>query len=139
MRLKACDQETKCLNQQTPPSEQLYVALPGHPLYGRLVSILRRRTTDTATHCLVEDPHHPTFCHQILERWLCAEPPPPAVLPNAAQRAIALSLVALDRLVQLVLAQQLLLQVDEHHEGTTAHSSGPDLAPHPGTPKSEAQ
>jgi hypothetical protein len=133
-----CDQETKYLNQPKPPSEQLYVALPGHPLYGRLVSILRRRTTDTATHCLVEDPHHPTFCYQMLERWLGTEPPPPAVLPTAAPRALALSLVALDRLVQLLLAQQLP-RMDEPHEGTTAHSTGSDLAPPPGTPKSETQ
>lgn len=133
-----CNQETKCLDQQTPLLEQLYVALPGHPLYGQVVSILRRRTTDTTTHCLVEDPQHPTFCYQILERWLCIDPPPPAPSRDASERAIALPLIALDRFVQLLLAQQSLL-ADENDEGDATHSSGADLAPHPRTPKSAAQ
>lgn len=85
------------------------MALPGHPLYGQVVSILRRRTTDTTTHCLVEDPQHPTFCYQMLERWLCIDPPPPAPSRDASERAIALPLIALDRFVQLLLAQQSLL------------------------------
>ena len=138
LRLSLCDQETKCLGQQTPRSEQLYVALPGHPLYGRRVSVLGRRRTDTTTHCRVEDPQHPTFCYQILARWLCVEPPPPAISPDVRQRAIALPLITLDRLVQLLLGQQLP-QADEHHEGTTGHSRGADLGPHSSDAESEAQ
>ena len=102
------------------------------------MSIVGRRTTDTATHCRVEDPQHPTFCYQILERWLCPEPPPPAVAPEACPRAIALPLVALDRLVQLLLAQQLP-QADEAHEGPTGDSHDVDLATHAGDPESETQ
>ena len=121
-----------------PLSEQRYVALPGHPLYGQVVSILRRRTTETTTHCLVEDPQHPTFCYQILERWLCTAPPPLAPSRGAAERAITLSLIALDRFVQLLLAQQSL-PADENDEGDATHSRGSDLVPHPHTPQSAAQ
>ena len=134
----ACNQETKYLDQLTPPSEQLYVALPGHPLYGCLVTVIRRRTTDTTTHCLVEDPDHPTFCHQILERWLSPEAPPPAPSRDFSQPVMALSLVALDRFVQLLLTQQSA-QGDENDEGDTTQCSRSDLAPHSRNTKSRAQ
>jgi hypothetical protein len=103
-----------------------------------LVPILRRRTTATATHCLVEDPEHPTFCYQLLARWLSAEPPPAAVSAETSQRVIAVSLVALDRFVQLLL-DKYLQGADESHESDTAHSGGADLAAHSGDTKSEAQ
>jgi hypothetical protein len=97
-----------------------------------VVSILRCRTTETTTYCLVEDPQHPTFCYQILKRWLCTDPPPPAPSHDAAEQAITLSLIALDRFVQLLLTQQSLL-ADENDEGDAIHSRGSDLVPHPRT------
>jgi hypothetical protein len=97
----------------------MYVVLPGHPLYGRCVPIVRRRTTATATHCLIADPDHPTFCYQILARWLSTQPPPPAVPSAAAPRALVVSLVALDRLVRFIGAK---------------HPGPPTSAPHDSLP-----
>ncbi len=131
-----CDQQRKCIGQQTPPLERLYVALPGHPLYGQAVLVVRRRTTNATPHCQVQDPKHPEFCYQILERWLSSEPPPAAACSPSSQRAIALSLVALDQFVQLLLAHHR--QLSESHEGDTTHSSGADLAASSSNPKSTA-
>ncbi len=100
----------------------MYVGLPGHPLYGRCVLIVRRRTTATATHCLIADPDHPTFCYQILERWLSTQSPPPAVPPAAAPRALVVSLVALDRLVRLVWAKHPGPPTSASHDPTPAAS-----------------
>lgn len=127
---QTCDQQTQSLDQQLLPPERLYVALPGHPLYGRSVPIIRRRITDTATHCLIEDPEHPSFCYQILARWLSAEPPPPAVPLPSTPGAIAVSLVALDRFVQLVWGKYPP-RASEGNDSEQAHPSGADLAAHP--------
>jgi len=113
------------------------VALPGHPLYGQAVLVVRRRTTDTTTHCQIQDPEHPAFCYQILERWLSSESPPAAASSPSSQNAIALSLVALDQFVQLLLAHHR--QPSKSHEGDTTHSGGADLAASPSNTKSTAE
>jgi hypothetical protein len=100
----SCDQPNQQSGQESPLSETLFVALPGHPLYGRGVHIIRRRSTSTATHCLIQDPDRPQFRYQILARWLSPSAPPPQAPP--AVSPLALSLVALDRLVQRLLGMR---------------------------------
>jgi hypothetical protein len=100
-----CHQQNQQSGQESPLSETLFVALPGHPLYGRSVHIVRRRSTSTATHCLIQDPDRPKFRYQILERWLSASAPPPPASP--AVSPLVLSLVALDRLLQRLLGMRL--------------------------------
>ena len=88
--------------QDGPTLDQQYVALPGHPFYGRSVQVVGRRVSRTYTRCIIEDPAHPGFHYHIFERWLSISPPPPEPNVVTAQTPIAISLVALDNLVHNV-------------------------------------
>jgi hypothetical protein len=84
-------------------SEEQFVSLPGHPFYGRQVTILERRTSGTYTRCVIEDPAHLGFHYHIPERWLSTSPPPPEPTRTTAHCPICLPLPALDRMVQIIL------------------------------------
>jgi hypothetical protein len=90
--------------QVGPQPEEQYVVLPGHPFYGRRVQVLGRRVSQTCTRCIIEDPAHPGFHYHMFERWLSTSPPPE---PDAvtAQMPIAISLIALDNLVQMMISK----------------------------------
>src|SRR5271166_4229608 len=76
-----------------PTLEERFVALPGHPWYGRRVQILGRRRTATSIRCIIQDGAHPGFHYQVPERWLLSSPPPdPAGMP--AIPTVCLPLVA---------------------------------------------
>ena len=136
---RACNQQTKSPDPPSPRSEPMYVVLPGHPLYGRCVPIVRRRTTATATHYLIADPDHPTFCYQILARWLSTQPPAPAVSSAAAPRALVVSLVALDRLVRFIRAKHPGPPTSAPHDSLPAVSNRSALGPASRRAQSPAQ
>jgi len=92
----------------------MYVALPGHPLYGRCVSIIRQRTMATATHCLIEDLDHPLFCYQILKRWLSIQPPPLAIPSPATPPAVVIHLARCPRSARPMAEGQAFWPHDEH-------------------------
>jgi hypothetical protein len=91
--------------QDGPTLDEQYVALPGHPFYGRRVQVVGRRVSRTYTRCIIEDPAHPGFHYHIFERWLSTSPPPPEPPPVTAQTPIAISLFALDNLVQMIVTK----------------------------------
>jgi hypothetical protein len=90
-------------SQEKQKSNEYYVALPGHPFYGRRVKVLQWRSSTTYTRCVIEDPEHRDFHHHIPERWLSVSPPPD-LAPVSGQDPIWLPLPALDRMVQMILA-----------------------------------
>jgi len=96
------------------------------------VSIIRQCTTATATHCLIEDPDHPPFCYQILKQWLSIQPPPLAIPSPAAPRQLSsISLVALDRLVQLLRAKHSGRMTSTPHDFAPTPASGSALGSTP--------
>jgi hypothetical protein len=90
-----------------------YVALPGHPFYGRQVHILSRHHAATRVSCLIASPDHPALHHRLPERWLTAEPPPPVPAPARAPQPIVLPLSVLDTLTQWFLAKRRAEIIDE--------------------------
>ena len=96
-------QDNEYNGPETLKSEEQFVVLPGHPFYGRQVTILERRTSGTYTRCVIEDPARPGFHYHIPERWLSTSPPPPEPIRTAAHCPICLPLPALDRMVQIIL------------------------------------
>jgi len=80
------NQSSKYDDQPKPPSgktkesqdsaAQKYVVLPHHPLYGCLVTIIRRQVATTYVKCTIENPAHPGFRYQIREYWLSSIQPP---------------------------------------------------------------
>lgn len=141
------NQRSKYDDQPTPPlakmkartdnDPQKYVVLPQHPLYGCLVSIIRRQVATTYVKCTIEDPAHPGFRYQIREHWLSSSPPPPLPISPTPEEAICLPLSALDTMVQRLLTTPYFRRIkdDEHicHAHDVSQSlSGPasgDLAP----------
>ena len=114
-----------------------YVVLPHHPLYGCLVTILRRQVATTYVKCTIEDPAHPGFCYQIREYWLssCAPPLPP--ISPMPEKAVCLPLSALDKMVQRLSATPYFRRImdDDQADQTTiptqsrCQSASDDLAP----------
>lgn len=98
-------QSNKRDSQEKPPSEKLFVILPGHPFYGQPVKVISRQSSTTYTRCTIENPADPNFHHQIPERWLSANPPSPEPAGVASLTAVCLSLTALDKMTQMILTQ----------------------------------
>jgi len=98
-------QENQHLGQEKPPSDERYVVLPGHPLYGQRVTVLGRRSSKTYTRCIIEDSAHRGFHYQVNERWLAASPPPSERLSATVQAPICLSLAAVDKMAQMILTK----------------------------------
>lgn len=108
------NQSSKYDDQPKPPSEKLkelqddaaqkFVVLPHHPLYGHLVTILKRRIATTYIDCTIEDPAHPGFRYHIREWWLSSTRPPPLPISPTPEQAICLPLGSLDKMVQRLLA-----------------------------------
>jgi hypothetical protein len=84
--------------QEARKTDEQYVVLPGHPFYGCPVRVLKH----TAGYCTIEDPAHPEFRYEMLASWLSLSPPAPQAPSIATHNPIALSLPALDRLVQII-------------------------------------
>jgi hypothetical protein len=84
--------------QEARKTNEHYVVLPGHPFYGCPVRVLKH----TAGYCTIENSAHPGFRYEMLASWLSASPPPPQAPSMATHDPIALSLPALDRLVQII-------------------------------------
>lgn len=95
------DLDNKEKGQQEPQSDERYVILPGHPFYGQCFKVVSRRDHKTYVRCVIENPKQPGFHYHIMERWLSATPP---TLPVKPSFVITLEPVALDKMVQMVLA-----------------------------------
>ena len=131
------NQRSKQDAQRTPPSPKTkartdhapekYVVLPHHPLYGCLVRILKRQVATTYIKCTIEDPAHPEFRHLIYESWLSSSPPPP--LPNSPtpEKAICLSLSALDTMVQRLLTTSYFRRTKDDEPIDPTHDASPSL------------
>jgi len=93
-------QSNKRDSQEKPPSEKQFVTLPGQP-----VKVIGRQSSATYTRCTIENPADPNFHHQIPERWLAANPPPPEREGYATLKAVCLSLTALDKMTPMIFGQ----------------------------------
>src|SRR5579875_1934244 len=91
------------MKARTDNEPQKYVVLPHHPLYGCLVTILRRQVATTYVKCTVEDPAHPGFRYQIREYWLSSSAPPLPPISPTPEQVVCLPLSALDKMVQKLL------------------------------------
>jgi hypothetical protein len=91
-------QQNEQNGQEERKTNEHYVGLPGHPFYGCPVRVLKH----TAGYCTIENSAHPGFRYEMLASWLSASPPPPQAPSMATHDPIALSLPALDRLVQII-------------------------------------
>lgn len=69
-------------------------------------------TYPTDQRCIIEDPAHPGFHYHLSERWL-SNTPPPETEPASAQTPVRLPMAALDRMVQMILAQQQIWRAVE--------------------------
>jgi hypothetical protein len=108
MRHESPDVTTKCDRRNPEPgqparcSEQCFVVLPRHPLYGReVVVVSRRRESNISVQCIVVLPENPAFRYRLPERWLESMPPCRPVL--LAPVPVRLPLSALDSLTQRLL------------------------------------
>lgn len=100
-------------------SVQHFIALPGHPLYGQPVGVITYHTIKREIYALLEDPTHPGFHYQIQATWLSITPPLPEKDPIPEQEPIALSLVALDKMVQTIMNKNHLWRTDENDYANT--------------------
>lgn len=125
-------QSNKRDSQEKPPSEKLFVTLPGHPFYGQPVKIISRQSSTTYTRCTIENPVDPNFHHQIPERWLSVTPPPPEPEGYTTLKAIRLSLTALDKMSQMILAKSQIRKDDADADfirGSGCSHLGADASP----------
>ena len=135
--IRNANQCNKRGDQPTPPSAktkartdndpQKYVVLPHHPLYGCLVTIIKRQVATTYVKCTIEDPAHPGFPYQIREHWLSSSQPPPLPISPTPTEAICLPLFALDTMVKKLLTTPYFRRItdDEH----TYHAHDPSPSP----------
>ncbi len=78
-----------------------------------LVRVIARRATSSMVRCVIEDPSHPDCHYHISECWLLESPPAAEYAAVLAPGPICLSLPALDRIVQLVLAKEQARRVGD--------------------------
>jgi hypothetical protein len=108
------------------------VILPGHPFYGQPVKVISRQSSTTYTRCTIENPADPNFHHQIPERWLSANPPPPEPEGAASLKAVCLSLTALDKMTQMILTKSQMRKDDADADfirGSDCSNLGADTSP----------
>jgi hypothetical protein len=96
------DSPTETTQDSQPPQRltEGYVALPGHPFYGRRVQIVQRHGQGARFCCLIASPENPALHYRFPTRWLSPTAPLPATAPVRVPTSIALSLAALDTLTQ---------------------------------------
>jgi hypothetical protein len=132
-------------NTQTGPEKQLsdefYVSLPGHLLYGQRVRLTHYEPTAIARYCLIEDPVFPDFHYQIKATWLSSSPPLPISPAEFRQASIRIALSALDRMVQILLihshnrrASEDGQAIDREHHTDLGAASGAEQTDAPGAP-----
>jgi hypothetical protein len=130
------NQSSKYDNQPKPPSAeakeqqgaaaQKYVVLPHHPLYGCLITIIKRRVATTYVDCTIEDPAHPGFRYHIREWWLSSTQPPPLPISPTHNEAICLRLSSLDKMVQRLLTTAYFRRInDDEQAGHPITTSDP--------------
>lgn len=98
------------INTQTakfdPPKphvkEESYVILPGHPFYGKAVTVLQKGRTSTHEWCLIAHPERPGFHYRIPSRWLDHNCPEPQQQNSYYQQKITLSFHYLQKLAAYV-------------------------------------
>ena len=120
------DQSSKYDDQPKPPSAESkespdiaahkFVVLPHHPLYGCLVTILKRRVATTYVDCTIEDPAHPGFRTHIREWWLSSTQPPAIPISPTQHEAICLPLSALDKMVQRLLTTSYFRRITDDEQ-----------------------
>lgn len=108
------------------PEEEWYVSLPGHPLYGQRVQIIKYEPAATARYCQIRDPIHSDFHYQIKASWLSTAPPLPVSPTSFRQSAVQLALPALDKMVQSILVHRPAWRSQED-ERSIQTTSRPDL------------
>jgi hypothetical protein len=136
------NQSSKYDDQPKPPSieakesqditAQKFVVLPHHPLYGCLVTILKRRIATTYVDCTIEDPAHPGFRYHIREWWLSSTQPPPIPISPTPNEAICLRLSALDKMVQRLLTTPYFRRITDDEQADHAlptANAGPGAPP----------
>lgn len=132
-------------NQQPDPSPppsrtkragtepECFVVLPAHPLYGRCVTVLRRKATTTYVDCLIEDPAQPGFRYRIHEWWLSSAAPPPLPPPSPQTTGICVPLATLDKMVQFLLtlsdSERSSLHAPPQPASPVSRSAPADLEP----------
>jgi hypothetical protein len=131
------NQCSKQNDQPTPPlaktkartdnDPQKYVVLPYHPLYGCLVSIIKRQVATTYVKCTIEDPVYPGFRYQIREHWLSSSQPPPLPISPMQEEAICLPLSDLDTMVQRLLATPYFRRITDDEHTCHTHDASPTL------------
>jgi hypothetical protein len=106
--------------------------LPHHPLYGCLVTILKRRVATTYVDCTIEDPAQPGFRYHIREWWLSSIQPPPIPISPTDNEGICLRLSALDKMVQRLLTTPYFRRInDDEQVGHPIEKSNPDAGAPP--------
>ena len=131
------NQSSKYDDQPKPPSgktkesqdsaAQKYVVLPHHPLYGCLVTILKRRVATTYVDCSIEAPAHPGFRYHIRECWLSSTQPPPLPISPTPNAGICLRLTALDKMVQRLLTTPYFRRIKDDEQTCPSHSPAQSL------------
>ena len=120
-------QEDKQDDLAKPHAEEgMYVSLPGHPLCGQRVRVTKYERAAKAHFCLIQDPLHPDFQYQIKATWLSDSPPLFVSSEELRRSAVALAVVALDRMVQRVLVHRPEWRI-EQDEQSVQSGSRPDL------------
>ncbi len=102
--------------EQQDAAAQKFVVLPHHPLYGCLVTIIKRRVATTYVDCTIEDPAHPGFRYHIREWWLSSTQPPPIPISPTQHKAICLRLSALDTMVQRLLTTPYFRRITDDEQ-----------------------
>ncbi len=105
------------------------MVLPHHPLYGCLVTILKRRVATTYVDCTIEDPTHPGFRYHIREWWLSSTQPPPLPISPTAKEAICLPLSAVDKMVQRLLCTSYFRRIKDDEQANPGANAGPGASP----------
>ena len=71
------DPNTTTINQLLHRKQHYYVALIGHPLFGRQVQVAQCGETDTTQWALIAHPDNPELRYRIAQRCLQEEVPMP--------------------------------------------------------------
>jgi hypothetical protein len=122
---------------EKPLSDEWYVSLPGHPLYGQRVQLTHYEPAATARFCLIEDPLFPDFHYQIKVTWLSSTPPLPISASEFKQPSIRISLPGLDRMVQVILIHSQNRRASEDEQSIDREYRS-DLEPTSGSEQTDA-
>ena len=118
-------------------SNEWYVSLPGHPIYGQRVQLTHYEPAATARFCLIEDPLFPDFHYQIKATWLSSTPPLPISASEFKQPSIRITLPALGRMVQVILIHSQNWRASEDEQSIEREHRS-DLGPASGSEQTDA-